>query len=266
VPAAVLATVAGLYWYHQRTPFELTGSGCVVLTYHRVIPRPGLFFQLLNGLDDYTLYLDDFEQQIQTLKAGGVHFITPQQLESIVKRRSAPPPKCLLVTLDDADVSQYRYAFPVFKQEKVPFALFVITAQVGARSFKGEEMATWPEIREMAASGLATIGSHTNDLHDMDVYGQPLVARRESATGFAGDLRRSVAAIQHETGTTPLYFAYPYGFGTPQTDEAALRSGMRLLFTLRPGIVHPGDPAFFVKRVMVTSQNWKPVARWAARN
>jgi len=260
VPAIVLATVAALYWYRQRDPFDLSGPGCVVLAYHRIIPRPNPLLSLLNGLDDYTLYRDDFQQQIQSLKAAGVHFITPQELESIVRRRSAPPPKSLLLTFDDADISQYRYAFPICKQEKIPFALFVITAQVGAHSFKGEEMATWPQIREMAASGLATIGSHTNNLHDMDTFGQPLVAGRQNTAEFADDLRLSIAAIQRETGVAPLYFAYPYGFGTPQSDEAALRLGMRLLFSLRPGVVHPDDPAFFVKRVMVTSRNWDPVA------
>jgi hypothetical protein len=52
-------------------------------------------------------------------------------------------------------------------------------------------------------------------------------------------------------------------FGTPETDEAALRLGMRLLFTLNPGMVRPGDPAFFVKRVIVNSRNWRRVTRWA---
>jgi len=70
VAAIVLATVAALYWYRQREPFDLSGPGCVVLAYHRIIPRPNPLLSLLNGLDDYTLYRDDFQQQIQSLKAA----------------------------------------------------------------------------------------------------------------------------------------------------------------------------------------------------
>ena len=264
VLAAVFVAAGGvLYWFHQTAPFDLSGNGCVVVAYHRIVPYPGVLISLLDGLDDYTLYRDDFQEQIRSLKAWGVHFITPEQLESFIKRRTRPPEKCVLITLDDADISQYRYAFPILKQEQVPFALFVISGQVGARSFKGLEMSTWLQIREMAASGLATLGSHTNDMHVLDGAGEPLFTRRENTKRFADDLRSSIARIQQETGVAPRYFAYPYGFGTPETDEAALRLGMRLLFTLKPGMARPGDPAFFVKRIMVTSRNWRRVTRWA---
>jgi peptidoglycan/xylan/chitin deacetylase (PgdA/CDA1 family) len=236
-------------------------DGCLVLAYHRVLPAMPVI-DWIGTPDDYTVYQDVFQEQIQSMKRAGVHFITPQQLETIVRNRVRPPDKCVLITLDDGDASQYRYAFPVLRQEQTPFTLFVISGQVGAHSFDGLEMLTWPEIREMMASGLATVGSHTHNLHMLDRSGQPVFAKPEKAQEFSEDLRVSMATIEQETGVRPRYFAYPYGFGNPQTDDAALRLGMRLLFSLRAGIEHPGDASFYVRRFMVTSHNWGTAAAW----
>jgi peptidoglycan/xylan/chitin deacetylase (PgdA/CDA1 family) len=209
------------------------------------------------------LPLDEFENQIRILKKDGVEFIAPQQLERILKRSAAAPAKCALITLDDADASQYRYAFPVLKREQVPFALFVITGQVGSNDFQGIEMSSWQQIREMAASGLVTIGSHTHNQHTRDASGKPPFLRSEDMPAFSQDFQMSIGTIEKETGAKPQYFAYPYGFGTPETDDVLLRSGMRLIFSLRPGIERPGDPSFFVKRVLVTPRSWEVVAHWA---
>jgi len=265
IAPVLLIFLAGIWWLYkpETADLSLSGDGCLVLAYHRVIPGPFPVARLLSTPDDYTLYLDDFRKQIRSLKAMGVHPIAPQELESIIKRRTLPSTKCLLVTLDDADISQYRYAFPILKEEHIPFVLFVITGQVGSSSFNGLEMSTWPQIREMVSSGLATVGSHTHNLHIVDSSKRPLFIRPEKTQEFFEDLQLSKATIQKETGFTPQYFAYPYGFGTPQTDQAALQLGMRLIFSLRSGIERPGDPSFFVKRVMVTSRNWKGIARWA---
>jgi len=239
-------------------------EGCLVLAYHRVTPSMPVIDWIVS-LDDYTLYQNTFEEQIHSMKLDGVHFITPQQLEAIVRDRRTPPDKCVLVTLDDGDISQYRYAFPVLRQEHVPFALFVISGQVGSSNFNGLEMATWPQIREMAESGLATVGSHTHNLHLQDQSHQPVFAKPEKTQQFLEDLQQSMLTIQRETGQAPKYFAYPFGFGIPQTDDAALRVGMRLLFSLRAGVEKPGDASFYVKRLMVTPRNWHTVDAWITR-
>src|SRR5262245_37370341 len=91
----------------RTTAADVSGDGCLVLAYHRVIPAPWLIERIVAGQDDFTIYDRAFEQQMRTLKAAGVRFIRPEELESIIKRKSTPPAKCVLMTLDDADVSQY---------------------------------------------------------------------------------------------------------------------------------------------------------------
>jgi peptidoglycan/xylan/chitin deacetylase (PgdA/CDA1 family) len=268
-----VAVLVSLDWSFHRLhsePLVLSGDGCLVLAYHRVIARAGLspFVDSLihrtpyDGPDDYTLYSDTFELQLRTLKRAGAHFITAADLERVVREKIAPPPKCVLITLDDADISQYEHAFPLLQREHIPFVLFTISGQVGSTRFNGLEMATWPQIREMLDSGLATLASHTHDLHRLDSKKQAVFLNPENTVQFRADLETSMRTIEQASGVRVRYFAYPYGFGIPQTDEAALSAGMRMLFTLRAGLVRRGDPAFYIKRVMVTPDNFEAIRRW----
>jgi peptidoglycan/xylan/chitin deacetylase (PgdA/CDA1 family) len=268
-----MALLVSLDWFFHgfhTEPLVLSGDGCLVLAYHRVIPRTGLS-PFLDGLihrtpsdgpDDYTLYSDTFELQLRTLKAAGARFITAADLERVVREKVAPQPKCVLITLDDADISQYEHAFPLLQREHIPFVLFTISGQVGSPRFNGLEMATWPQIREMLDSGLATLASHTHDLHRLDSRRQAVFLNPQYAAQFRADLETSMRAIEQASGVRVRYFAYPYGFGIPQTDDAALSAGMHMLFTLRAGLARPGDPAFYIKRVMVTPGNWEAIRRW----
>jgi peptidoglycan/xylan/chitin deacetylase (PgdA/CDA1 family) len=267
---ALLVQLGGFFRGLPTEPLVLSGDGCLVLAYHRVIPRTGLS-AFLDGLihptpsagpDNYTLYSDSFELQLRTLKESGAHFITAADLERVVREKVAPPPKCVLVTLDDADISQYEHAFPLLKREHIPFVLFIISGQVGSPGFNGLEMATWPQIREMLDSGLATLASHTHDMHRLDSGRNPVFLNPQNTAQFRADLEASMRTIEQASGVRVRYFAYPYGFGMPQTDDAALSVGMRVLFTLRAGLVRPGDPAFYIKRVMVTPGNWEAIRHW----
>src|SRR5262245_37355647 len=142
----VVLGVGFLFYVPTSTPPDISGKGCLVLVYHRVVPRPFFVVDYLFGQDDFTVYDEEFRDQIRSVKSAGGTFIRPQDLDDIVRRRVAPPPKCVLLTLDDADISQYRHAFPILKSENVPFLVFVITGQVGSHNFKGLQMATWPQL------------------------------------------------------------------------------------------------------------------------
>jgi Predicted xylanase/chitin deacetylase len=247
---------------------EPTTPGCLVLAYHRVAPLWNFSLDPregpIVGSDDFTTDVDAFAEQIRLLKASGIRFVKPLELERIIRQKEVPRERCVLVTFDDGDVSQYEHAYPILKREQIPFTLFLISGHVGHERFNGLRMLDWDQVREMLSSGLATIGSHTHDMHSRGSSGQPLFLEPENTKRFAADVRISIATITRETGVSPQYFAYPYGFGSPETDELALKEGLRLLFTLRPGIASTGDQAFYVKRLLVTRSNWNMAAQWAA--
>lgn len=250
----------------------LVGDGCLVLSYHRVISSNPLIrstYKILTTYfpDDelrlYTVLRHDFEAQMLYLKQNGAHFITPKELESYVKYGSSLPAKSVLVTFDDVDVSVYNNAFPILQREQIPFTLFVITGHIGDRDFKGLQLSTLEQLQEMMDSDLATIGSHTHQFHYISKKGNPPFMDPENYPQFQEDMKQSLQALQDDFQVASKYFAYPYGYGTPKTDEILLDLGFDLIFTLKPGLVQKNDPAFFIKRVLVTPTTWESISQWA---
>jgi len=255
----------------ENTEVHLNGEGVLVLCYHRVIPS-NFFTKLTYNIvskfsnDDelklYSVLSSDFEDQLKYLKENDVHFITASELEDYVKNKITLPSKSVLVTFDDVDISVYNTAFPILKKEKIPFTLFLITRHIGNENFEGLKLSDMGQIRDMVDSGLATVGSHTHSFHYFGEDGNPVFMNPKNHNCFIEDMKLSIETLEENFGFERRYFAYPYGFGTPETDEILLDLDFGLIFSLRSGIVKPGDPSFFTKRVPVTKESWKDIVKW----
>lgn len=248
----------------------LTGNGCLVLCYHKILPsNPYPFgksvFLLKNNQDTestvFSLFSDDFEKQITCLKKNNVHFITMKQLEHFINGKISLPAKSVLLTFDDVDESFYKNAYPVLKRYNIPFTLFIITGKVGT-DYEGLNLCTWSQIREMANSGLACIGSHSHNFHYLDETDNPALLNPQNSKNFKHDISLSIQTIRKKLGFSPICFAYPYGFGTPTTDNIILDAGIPLIFSLKPGIVKSDCPGFFIPRVLGTQDNWPLIQAW----
>jgi peptidoglycan/xylan/chitin deacetylase (PgdA/CDA1 family) len=71
---------------------------------------------------------------------------------------------------------------------------------------------TWDQAGEMVASGLVTIGAHTNSHADFSITAAP-EARRE--------LEECDELIERRLGLRPRHFAYPWGRWSPETQALA---------------------------------------------
>lgn len=250
---------------------DLVGHGCVVLNYHIISSNRDKFIRFLTKEPEFTtfnIYKSDFEKQIITLKRNHVNFITPKILDEYMrnKRTLTTKRKCILITFDDIDQSVYKNAYPILKKAQIPFTSFLIMRQVGNQNYKGINLANWNQINEMQKSGLATFGTHTYDLHYYDKSGRPPFLEKKNIKTFQRDLQLTSKSYLQHFDVHPQYFAYPYGFGTPQTDQTLMKNGYNLLFTLRYGINKPSDPIFFVKRVLLTYDKWEKVKKWIESN
>ena len=104
---------------------------------------------------------------------------------------------------------------------------------VDMAAFCDELCMTWPEIAELAADPLMTVGAHTVNhvrLHKVTAE----VARSEMAN--------SVAIIEASLGTRPRHFAYPVGDATsagPREFAIAAELGFETAVTTRPGVLFP---------------------------
>ena len=254
---------------------DLSGEGCLVLCYHRIPPGNPLIkslYVLTNIYSEdeeftlYSVYANTFRKQLNYLKEHGAYFITALELDSFINNGVALPPKSVLVTFDDTDVSIYNNAFPILEKENIPFTLFVISGHIGDQDFKGLELCTVAQIKEMSDSGLATVGSHTHEFHYLNQDGNPPFMNPKRNADFEKDIKLSFQTLIESFGIKEKYFSYPYGFGTPETDYLLLDSDVNLIFTLKSGIVKAGDPSFFIKRVLVNEGTWDSIANWVKNN
>ncbi|WP_077310125.1 polysaccharide deacetylase family protein [Terribacillus halophilus] len=263
-----LITFRAIHLYEANEAEETTinhalnKGGCLGLKYHRV-RRPTIFNKTVSlvtrsdELTRYSVYTDDFEEQLQKLKALDATFVTPEELRNY-QRDGEFPERCVWISFDDIDRTVYENAFPILEQENVPFTLYVIAGHVGDNDFQNLQMATWPQLQEMVDSGLATIGSHTYDMHRLE-DDKPLFLHDKDLKAFRKDLDKSITTIKDQLNVTPTTFAYPYG----NTNDAVARAVKEACFNqadiLAPQSITPNDYPYYLNRIVTNPDTFHAV-------
>lgn len=103
----------------------------------------------------------------------------------------------LLLTIDDAFESFYLNAWPILKNKKIPFILFVSTREIGKYGYM-----TWEQIKEISTSNLVTIGNHSHT-HEY------LIDWEDNK--IKSDLETSIKIFKKKLGYSPKIFSYPFG-------------------------------------------------------
>ena len=161
-------------------------SGILSLMYHRF------------NEDKYpstNIKMNIFKQQIQIIKKLKYTFYDPQNLEK--NFHTIKKEKKILITIDDAFSSFYKFAWPYLKEENIPFILFVSTETVGKNGYM-----TWDQIKELEKENIAYIGNHSHS-HDY------LVNLKND--DFINDIDISSQIFKKKLCYNPIFFSYPFG-------------------------------------------------------
>ncbi len=235
---------------------------CIGLNYHRV-RKPTFWNKLFtqtssnDSLSTYSVYTDEFEQQLDALIAANAYFATPTEIESF-QQSGIFPDMCVWISFDDVDQSVYQNAFPLLKERNIPFTLFVITGQVGNPDFNNLQMSSWDELREMQASGLASFGSHTHNLHYL-LDGKAVFLHPEYWNRLKTDLEESLAVFQQELGINVTTLAYPFGETTEQVTELVRSLGFTTAAILSPNPITAVADSHYQNRYIASSESFKHV-------
>jgi len=136
-----------------------------------------------------------FSEHINEINNFGIKFISFEKFEEIINTRIDK--NYILLTIDDAFESFYLNAWPVLKNKKIPFILFVNTREVGKHGYM-----TWDQIKEVDASNLVTIGNHSHS-HEY------LVDWEDDKIKY--DLETSIKIFKKELEHSTTIFSYPFG-------------------------------------------------------
>jgi peptidoglycan/xylan/chitin deacetylase (PgdA/CDA1 family) len=281
---------------------ETETAGIPVLCYHYFRGPPGparwarvtgtvlLNLPLLDDREEWTLPASSFEQHLRYLEDHGVRTLSLAELEAILLAGGDPPPRVVVLTIDDGERSLYEYAYPLLKKYGMKATLFAVTSRLGRGRWHGMEMCTWEEIEEMVRSGVLEVHSHTHDLHfkirssggmwpafaaladgepvwrirsntmdaaaSVEERASSAPASRQPENGpeaLIEDLRLSRRVILEHLGTDTRFLAWPYGYGNGYVDSLAHEAGFSGVFTLRPGGNVSDDLTTGIRRYTVTA-------------
>ena len=133
--------------------------------------------------------------------------------------------RSVVITIDDAYSSVYKYAWPIFKKHNLPFTLFISTDVIDNKT---PGYMSWEEIRTLRDHGV-TIGSQTKSHPHMF---------RLSKEDIIEELSISNKRFIDEIGSTPKIFAYPYGEYNLEVLEQVKKHGFVAAFGQHSGVAH----------------------------
>ena len=107
-----------------------------------------------NKYPSTNIRLEDFKSHIELIQNSGFKFISHKDFEESLKKESLE--KRMLLTIDDGFSSFYKNAWPILRDKKIPFILFVNTETVGSNGYMD-----WAQIKEISESEFAHIGNHS---------------------------------------------------------------------------------------------------------
>ncbi|MDD2790212.1 MAG: poly-beta-1,6-N-acetyl-D-glucosamine N-deacetylase PgaB [Sulfurimonas sp.] len=242
-----------------------------ILSYHEIAEKG-------ETLDStYTVTPQKFEKQINWFIESGYHFISVDDIVAYRKNAKPLPQNAVLLTFDDGYQSVYANAYPLIKKYKIPTVIALVGTWLNSPEkvdFSGHiidrsKFLSQKEIKEMVASGLVQIGSHSYDLHH-GIPGnpqgnlQPGVTTRQwlSEKGLYedevtykkrihDDLLKNNDFLEKYTGQRPRVMVWPYGHYNKEVSEIAERLGMPVGLTLDDGSNTKLTPVSALRRILV---------------
>ena len=231
---------------------KLQDNQFVTLTFHDVrddVAKRG-------DRDVYAISTKNLGQYLEWIQREGWHPIRLEDIWLARQGKKALPNKALLLTFDDGALSSYNRVFPLLKQYKTPAVFAIPTSWINGNTKDAYEaygkgnLMTWPQMREMVASGYAEFVSHSDNMHrgilaNPQQNMQPAAITREYIekqkryeteseyqSRVVADLKKSKQTLDRELGINSRAIFWPYGAVTTETEELAAQAGLPMSFSL----------------------------------
>lgn len=193
-----------------------------VLCYHR--------FSTKKSSDKITVSAETFDRQMAYLRNNGYTVLSLRQFYDFIDYRRRPPRKSVIISIDDGWKSAQTIAYPILRKYGFPAVLFIHTENIKEK--QNPNTLTWEELRELSASGLFEIESHSVTHDDLT---------RISDEQLQKELGESMREITSVIGKAPTAIAYPYGLFNRRVISLMKQYGYRSGFT----VIRGGNAFFF---------------------
>ena len=174
-----------------------------------------------------------FEQQMQYLHDNDYYYASWIELEDWIDYKIDLPRKTIVLTDDDAYITFFTIALPIFRKYGIPFTSFVPTSLADD---------ILPRVHEYEDEPYINFESHSDEFHK---YSR--ICYKKSTEELYEDTRKSVEYLgKHEV------FAYPFGQYCDAYIEALKLNGFKLAFTTVNTKVRRGMAPYILPRVRIS--------------
>ena len=184
---------------------------------------------------------------MEAIRELGLNVITLEDFVAWKRGEKKIKDKSVLITIDDGWKSVYTDAFPILKEFKYPFTVFLYKNYVDG----GNSALTTSMIKEMMQHG-CTIGSHSVS------HPYPATVKAQRAKGsnyFASYLRKEMGDskkfLERKFRTKIKTYAYPGGYFTDEMMTIGTEKGYQFLFTVLPGKTTRSSSNFTIPRYII---------------
>jgi len=173
-----------------------------ILLYHRIDVSP---------IDSqYYVPPEKFEAQMKLLRDWEYTVIPIELLVRAIQEGAELPPRPIIITFDDGDISVYTNAFPIMQKYGLTGVVYIVGNYMNTAGYMSAS-----QIKELAAAGWE-VGSHSRSHRNLTKL-EPAIQRQE--------IVQARKELQEATGAPVLTFAYPFGIMNPTVGDYAHFAG-----------------------------------------
>ncbi len=241
-PALTLPTTKQPIEIHQREVVQV-GSGprtenFPIILYHHIRPLTSDMSRLAR---DLSVTPDAFEEQLRHLASHNYDSMPLRDFAANLSVNLPIPQNSFALTFDDGYQDFYTHAWPLLKQYRMHATLFVIINRIGTPDY-----VTWEQIKELAASELVSIESHTLNHPQLD----KLTLKKARF-----EIEQSKKILEQQLGHPVALFCYPYGSYTQEIAKAVKQAGYNAAITTKGGTTHSRHSLFELRRVRLSTSD-----------
>ena len=163
----------------------------------------------------------DFKKHLEIIKKNNIKFINPKNFEKELVNNKKQ--RKILLTIDDGFLSFYKNAWPILKEKKIPFILFVSTREVGSFNYMN-----WEQIKEISKEKFVEIGNHSHT-HEY------LVDEKDEI--IKADIQKSINIFKNKLGKNSEFFSYPFGEYSSSFKNIIKNFGFKYAFGQHSGVI-----------------------------
>lgn len=193
----------------------------------------------------YVVPPQELENDLIWIKRSGYSTVTASQLAEHVENGAELPQKPIMLTFDDGFYNNLHYALPLLEKYDMNAVISVVgsyTDSVAPQDIHKPAYAylTWDDIVTLLDSGRVEIGNHTYNMHTNTLRKGCMRKSGESEESYVGALSADIGLLQSmlyaNTGYTPITFAYPFGYISPESIPVLKEFGFRVTLSCYEGI------------------------------